>query len=80
MSNWHDEMAAAVNRRRLALNGVERWQKKLQDADNQILRLSAARPVPGEVPTQEQVDEQVTQAIPGTLNPVFGVSSEPINA
>lgn len=76
MSSWHDEMAAAVNTRKLALSGVERWQKKLAAADHAILKLSAARPVPGEVPSAGQITEQVAESIPATLNPVFGVSTE----
>ena len=76
MGAWHDEMAAAVNKRQLALNGVNRWNKKLAAADAVILQLSAARPVPGGVPAPEEIAVEVPQNVPGSLNPVFGISAE----
>lgn len=76
MSNWHDEMAAAVNKRRLALNGLRRWEQKLAAADKVILNLSAARPAPGEVPGPEQITTEVPANLPGNLSPIFGVSAE----
>lgn len=43
MSNWYEEMAVAVKKRELALNGLKRWQAKVDEAEAEIARITADR-------------------------------------
>jgi hypothetical protein len=44
MSNWYEQMALAMRDRERALSGVERWQAKVIEAEQQIIELTKQRP------------------------------------
>lgn len=44
MSNWYEEMAGAMRKRETAINGVERWQEKVIQAELEIAELTKSQP------------------------------------
>lgn len=40
MSNWYADMAAAMQKRQVAINGRERWQTKVEEAEAEIAELT----------------------------------------
>jgi len=78
VSDWHEEMTAAVNRRRLAINGETRWTKKRLQAEATIARLSAQRPATvEEQPEPEAQAAEIRSSLTADVAPIFGVSSSP---
>ena len=72
MGTFHDEMAAAVNLRKKAINGVLRWQAKRQEAEARIEELSSQlQAVENGVPAAVTEDGALISA---DLKPVFGIS------
>jgi len=47
MSNWYEEMGAAMRAREIALNGVKRWQLKVTEAEDRIAELALQQPDAG---------------------------------
>jgi hypothetical protein len=44
VSNWYEEMATAMRRREVAVNGVKRWETKVLEAEQAIAELSKTQP------------------------------------
>lgn len=82
MSSWHESMAQAVSDRQHAINGIKRWQSKLQAAEAVIADLSSQHRVNDTPPSPQIVQEQLA-VLPEDLSPVFGITgntSENVNA
>ena len=73
VATWHEQMAEAVNLRKKAINGVQRWQKKIHEAEEMIEQLSTKRqeledgPVPAAV-----IDDTVISE----MQPLFGITTQ----
>jgi hypothetical protein len=62
VSTWHDQMAEAINERKVALAGLERWKAKVAAAEEKITILSATAAqttTPVEEPAAVAPDESV---------------------
>jgi hypothetical protein len=55
MSNWYEEMAAAIKKRDVALAAVNRWQEKVTEAEAEIAALGQKSPAVPTVPTVSSV-------------------------
>lgn len=44
MSNWYEEIGAAMRKRETAINGVERWKAKVAEAEAEIAELAKQQP------------------------------------
>ena len=44
MSNWYEEMGAAMRARETALNGLTRWEQKVTEAEKRIAELATQQP------------------------------------
>lgn len=54
MSNWYADMAAAMQKRQVAVNGRERWQAKVEEAEAEIAALANGAVEPAPVPAPEE--------------------------
>lgn len=73
MSSWHEKMADAVNQRKKALNGINRWQEKLAAAEQVIEHLSAERQTPETLSTAPATTAaQDAVLLTPDFNSVFG--------
>lgn len=79
MATWHEEMAAAVNLRKKAINGVRRWQEKKRLAEEQIEALSAQR-VTEDAPLPAAAVNNDGALLDAELQPLFGITTEPVQA
>jgi len=61
MSNWYEEMGAAMRARETALNGLTRWEEKVTEAEKRIAELATQQPDAGVV---NKDGGPVTTAIP----------------
>lgn len=76
-TDWFGAMAAAVNDREKALNGLARWTKRVADAEAAIEKLTVDRETQETLPPAARLEEEVAK-IPPAFQPVFGIST-PVN-
>lgn len=70
MGAFHDQLADAVRLRQKAINGVLRWQKKKQEAEALIEKLSAS------AAANDQGAEDDGALLDENMKPVFGITEE----
>jgi hypothetical protein len=59
--SWYEDMAAAMRKREVAINGRERWQAKVDEAEAEIAALTQQNgsPQPAAEPTEPKVGSEL---------------------
>lgn len=76
--DWFGAMSAAVKERDRALNGLARWQEKVNEAEAEIEKLTAQRETGETLPTPAKLAEEAETLNPA-LRPVFGAGTAEFN-
>jgi hypothetical protein len=74
LSAWYEEMAAAMRRREVAINGRERWQVKVNEAEAEIAELTQQQRNATSEPTTKS--EPTAAAFATGLAPDYSASAE----
>lgn len=74
-TDWFARMAAAVKKRELAQNGLNRWQEKVTAAEEAIAALAAERERPDQAPSVTAMEREIRDMSP-QLQPVFGSATD----